>query len=680
MSGDDMHDNFTNEIPEIQGTSLETPKNHQRSDSSYSRNYSLLDIYGTESPSADSSPVKRKSRLFIDTIMDNKPLIEEDINTPVTINQAALDDTYTKKQLQHNSGATDETFVTGPNHLNGFDSRDDLDSPTDVVSHTDAASRFDFTQSTFGSSQDNSTKNEQHNTKEASVDVHNTNSNVYEDLDTHSPQKLTHEDNDTPVDGNLSKNINTEQDRENYLSINKDRSLEDLLESDFDKYGFKKASSYHNISKEEYNEWLIGYNPFIERRKKKWELLMKSHGLTVESNGKVPTRFPPKSDRVKKMIRKGIPAEWRGNAWFFYAGGYDKLNKNVGIYDKIVKNTKGIENKDTEVIERDLNRTFPDNIFFNKFTGVESSKIPEVVEETAMIKSLRRVLIAFAHFQPQIGYCQSLNFLAGLLLIFMSEEHSFWMLVILTERIIPKVHSANLEGVHTDQGVLMLCVKEYIPQLWSILGKNFDGETLSADKILSRLPPVTLVTSSWFMSLFVGILPFESLLRVWDILWYEGSKTIFRISLTIFKLCFDNPEFQSTRGHSGGAETEQIELFQFMQNFPKTIIDPDSLIDHCFKKIGGYGFGSLSQDEINKCREFVSKQRTKLQYKKNAVVAAEMTEDERQALNSAGSLVSNGDEDIHDIYGFHRSIMSGVAWNKNISNKMKKKFTKKQLK
>ena len=123
----------------------------------------------------------------------------------------------------------------------------------------------------------------------------------------------------------------------------------------------------------------------------------------------------------------------------------------------------------------------------------------------------------------------------------MEEEKAFWMLVILTERIIPKVHLANLEGVHTDQGVLMLCVKEYIPQLWQVLGKNFDGETLSEDKILSRLPPVTLVTSSWFMSVFVGILPIETTLRLWDILWYEGSKTIFRFSLTIFKMCLIHP-------------------------------------------------------------------------------------------------------------------------------------------
>ncbi|CAI5759969.1 unnamed protein product [Candida verbasci] len=456
---------------------------------------------------------------------------------------------------------------------------------------------------------------------------------------------------------NNSKSLDSEH-RENYIQPINMASKSEILKSNFDRYGFKKGSTLHNITMEDYNEWFNIYSDSELRQLKKWHLLMKHHGFQIEENNNeeyIPTRFPPRSDKVKKMIRKGIPSSWRGNAWFFYAGGYDKLNKNTGVYEKIVANTRGIKNKDTEVIERDLNRTFPDNIYFNS----NLSNNTDLKEEPNLIKSLRRVLIAFAHYQPQIGYCQSLNFLAGLLLIFMTEERTFWMLVILTEKIIPKVHSQNLEGVHTDQGVLILCIKEYIPSLWNILGKNFDGEPLEEDKILIRLPPITLVTSSWFMSLFVGILPIETVLRIWDILWYEGSKTIFRFSLTIFKLCLDSPDFQMN-SQNGSSETEQIELFQFMQSFPKKLLDSNLLIDCCFKKIGGYGFGSLSQDEINRCRSFVSKQREKINQKNKNKSLTEMTDEEK-------TLIGN---DIHDIYGFNRSIMSGMVWNKNIRKKL----------
>lgn len=472
----------------------------------------------------------------------------------------------------------------------------------------------------------------------------------------------------------------------NYLDIK-------ILRSKFDRYGFKKSSSQSSTTIEEYNTWFKEYLEDASRKKKKWELFLASNGLSVSTKNSrdpaspessfsenIPTRFPPRSEKVKKLIRRGIPPEWRGNAWFFYAGGHEKLNKHPGLYDRIVNETKNVKNKDTEVIERDLFRTFPDNLHFNSTLSEDLSR-PQSEDlkskkETHMIQCLRRVLVAFAQYQPQIGYCQSLNFLAGLLLLFMSEERSFWMLVILTERIIPKVHAANLEGVHTDQGVLMLCIKEYMPDLWKILGTNFEGETLREDQILIRLPPVTLVTSSWFMSLFVGNLPIETTLRVWDILWYEGSKTIFRISLTICKLCVESPDFQSHKVQNGG-ESDQIELFQLMQSYPKQLLDPNLVIDHCFKKIGGYGFGSLSQDEIDKCRRFVSKQREKMHLNDRRRDLTDISLQERQDLiNSSHSSLS--EDGIHDVYGFHRPIMSGMVWNRSISNKVKKRFVSKK--
>lgn len=452
-----------------------------------------------------------------------------------------------------------------------------------------------------------------------------------------------------------------------------ERTVARLLAADTDMYGFRKTLLFGESTRESYNRWFAAYLPHYAAQKKKWELLLKSNGLAAQTALRCPARFPPKSDKVKKLVRKGIPPEWRGGAWFFYAGGNEKLNKNPGVYAKIVAQTAGTRNRDTEVIERDLHRTFPDNVHFSR-SETPALETPGEADEPAAISTLRRVLVAFAHYQPLIGYCQSLNFIAGLLLLVMSEEHTFWMLVIMTDRIIPKVHSANLEGVHTDQGVLMMCIKEYIPKLWHIIGKSYDGSLLTEDKILTRLPPLSLVTSLWFMSVFIGLLPIESVMRIWDILWYEGLKTIFRISLTICRLCLDHPAFGRDLKHGeSSTETEQIEIFQFIQNQPKSITDPNLLIDLCFKKIGGYGFGFLSQEEINKCREFVSHQRSKLQAR-TVLLGAEMSEHERAEIRKTQAGL---DGEIHDVYGFNRSIMSGVAWNRHISGMMRKKIHRK---
>lgn len=188
------------------------------------------------------------------------------------------------------------------------------------------------------------------------------------------------------------------------------------------------------------------YERGVVKRREKWQKLMRDSGLSYNER-EIPVRFPPKSTKVKRYIRKGIPPEWRGAAWFFYAGGDKLLKKNTGLYADLVE--KGAKAPDAELIERDLHRTFPDNIHFKADSDARASKI----SETEKIQQLRRVLRAFAIYAPRIGYCQSLNFLAGMLLLFMEEEKAFWMLYIFTHTHLPGSHQMNLEGSSVDQWV-----------------------------------------------------------------------------------------------------------------------------------------------------------------------------------------------------------------------------------
>ena len=193
------------------------------------------------------------------------------------------------------------------------------------------------------------------------------------------------------------------------------------------------------------------YSKYCIRRKRKWIELLTKSGLPVDNDS--PKRFPSRSEKLKRYVRKGIPAEWRGNAWWYFARGQELLNKNIGVYDKLLYkvNDPNFSSKDIDIIERDLHRTFPDNVHFQKPKGSE--------EDPQMIHSLRRVLKAFSIYNSKIGYCQSMNFLSGLLLLFMDEERAFWMLVIMTSKYLPGVHSINLEGVNINQGVQM-CIRD----------------------------------------------------------------------------------------------------------------------------------------------------------------------------------------------------------------------------
>ncbi|TQV93717.1 GTPase-activating protein gyp3 [Cordyceps javanica] len=389
-----------------------------------------------------------------------------------------------------------------------------------------------------------------------------------------------------------------------------------------DRYGFKKQNQ--SITREQYDDWNKNYSQYLARRRRKWVAYLKDNALMTDR----PLRFPPPNAKTKRFVRKGIPPDWRGAAWFYYAGGPAILSKHSGLYEKLLNaHAKQI---DVDAIERDLHRTFPDNVQFkpspNGFDGSASTSERQsqstltsndtssecsaraVPGEPPIITSLRRVLHAFSIYNPRIGYCQSLNFLAGLLLLFVeTEEQCFWLLNVITHIYLPGTHEMSLEGSKVDLGVLMAEIRDTMPEVWDRIGGELEEQTnfkpaptRSLRRPLGRsrhrghpslsterLPPITLCMTAWFMSCFIGTLPIETTLRVWDVFFYEGSKTLFRVALAIFK--------------HGEAEIKSIldpmEMFGVVQALPRKMLDANLLMEQCFKKRNG--FNHLNQNAID---------------------------------------------------------------------------------
>ncbi|KAH7146977.1 hypothetical protein B0J13DRAFT_664797 [Dactylonectria estremocensis] len=388
-----------------------------------------------------------------------------------------------------------------------------------------------------------------------------------------------------------------------------------------DRYGFKKENQY--VTRQQYETWNASYTKYLARRRKKWVAYLKDNALMTDH----PNRFPPPSAKTERFVRKGIPPEWRGAAWFYYAGGPAILAKHSGLYDKLASKRAG--NVDAEAIELDLHHTFPDNIKFKPPGGVQiasrstwgsqSTLIdsmpssspappPNMDGEPPIITSLRRVLHAVAVYNPQIGYCRGLNFLAGLLLLFVeTEEQCFWLLNVITLIYLPGTHAPNLEGSMIDFRVLMAELRIAMPKVWAKIKLEADPNsrlptsnstrlTRSPCKDLSRmstdqLPPTTLCMAAWFRSCFIGTLPIESTLRVWDMFFYEGSKTLFCIALAIFKLGESEVK----------AVSDPVDIFGVVQVMPRRLIDANALMEGSLKRHNG--FGHLSQGQINERRQ-----------------------------------------------------------------------------
>lgn len=126
--------------------------------------------------------------------------------------------------------------------------------------------------------------------------------------------------------------------------------------------------------------------------------------------------------------------------------GVDKLQqRSPDLYRHLLFTNH--EKSISDSISVDLPRTFPDNIFF------ETKK-----------DQLYKILIAYAHHNRDVGYCQGLNYIAGLLLIVTDdEEKSFWLLKHIVEIIVPQYHTKNMANLLLDMAVFKELIRRRLP-------------------------------------------------------------------------------------------------------------------------------------------------------------------------------------------------------------------------
>ncbi|CAJ1366401.1 unnamed protein product [Effrenium voratum] len=196
-----------------------------------------------------------------------------------------------------------------------------------------------------------------------------------------------------------------------------------LLRDEFDALGFASADGDPNAeSAKTYAEWFQA------------KALRRLNRLQAR-RAKLPApgdwRSLPKKT-LKALLRKGIPPEHRPEVWWSILG-CDAVRQSSRVsYQQYLQ--EPLDSASSEVIERDLPRTFPNHRKFRCAAGRAE---------------LRNVLWAFARRCPAVRYCQGLNFIAGLLLVVLqNEEQAFWTLVCAFDAL-------GVEGYYTEGMTLL---------------------------------------------------------------------------------------------------------------------------------------------------------------------------------------------------------------------------------
>ncbi|EAT33625.1 AAEL014093-PA, partial [Aedes aegypti] len=206
------------------------------------------------------------------------------------------------------------------------------------------------------------------------------------------------------------------------------------------------------------------------------------------------------------LVIDGIPDQLRREVWMDYSGAIHMKLMNPGLYKDLVQRAKDNPNSSTfEEIERDLHRSLPEHPAFQTNIG---------------IMALRRVLQAYALRNPEIGYCQAMNIVSSVFLIYCDEEDAFWILTCLCESLLPDYYNDKVVGAQIDQGLLDELIASQIPAL---------------HVKLADLGMIRMISLSWFLTIFLSVMPYESALHIIDCFLCDGAKVIFIIALKILE-------------------------------------------------------------------------------------------------------------------------------------------------
>uniref|UniRef100_A0A3P8TL16 TBC1 domain family member 9B n=1 Tax=Amphiprion percula TaxID=161767 RepID=A0A3P8TL16_AMPPE len=346
-----------------------------------------------------------------------------------------------------------------------------------------------------------------------------------------------------------------------------------------------------------------------------------------------------RTSRTRELVLNGIPECLRGELWLLFSGAQNEMASHPGYYGDLVEQAMGLCSLATEEIERDLHRSMPEHRAFQNEMG---------------IAALRRVLTAYAHRNPGIGYCQAMNIVTSVLLLYCTEEEAFWLLVALCERMLPDYYNTRVVGALVDQGVFEELTRAFLPLLY---------------EHMQELGVISTISLSWFLTLFLSVMPFDSAVLLVDCFFYEGIKVTFQVALAVLHdnmdallSCSDEGEAMTILGRyldnvinkqTVAPPIPHLHALLTSGDEPPPEIDVFDLIKSSYEK-----FGSLRSDVIEQMR---FRQRLKViqsleDTAKRSVVRAMMTE-------SAFSI-----EELEDLYCLFKSKhMTSCYWGSSSS-------------
>lgn len=268
-----------------------------------------------------------------------------------------------------------------------------------------------------------------------------------------------------------------------------------------DAYGF--PTKMNDASIEFYNTVVVPYCKDVESS---W------HNYIKSINGS--KNIDINSKQFKKLVRCGIPNKQRACIWCKILGVFEKMNQlnteyNQDLYYYTLRNiseeTFAFNTEAFEQIMMDVPRTFSGATCFSP-------------------GSVLNILKVFAILHPDIGYCQSLNFIAAIIAtVIQDEEPAFWAFEIIITKYFPSQYFVpSMFDLSVDLCMTKMLLEERTPELFK------KTSSIGYDWIMS--------VSGYLLTLFSNSFPMATVLRIWDSFILEGPKIVFRVIIAFLRM------------------------------------------------------------------------------------------------------------------------------------------------
>ncbi|XP_021403698.2 TBC1 domain family member 4 isoform X2 [Lonchura striata] len=213
---------------------------------------------------------------------------------------------------------------------------------------------------------------------------------------------------------------------------------------------------------------------------------------------------------IHSTLKEGVPKSRRGEIWQFLAVQHrvrhrlpNKQQPPDISYEELLKQLTTQQH----AILVDLGRTFPTHPYFSTDLGAGQL-------------SLFNLLKAYSLLDKEVGYCQGISFVAGVLLLHMSEEQAFEMLKFLMYDLgFRKQYRPDMMSLQIQMYQLSRLLHDYHRDLYNHLEEN-------------EISP-SLYAAPWFLTLFASQFSLGFVARVFDIIFLQGTEVIFKVALSL---------------------------------------------------------------------------------------------------------------------------------------------------